>query len=76
MFPFWGMVLEKEKTPMKRMIVEIDEALCNGCGLCIPNCTEGALRIVDKKARIVSELFCDGLGDCLGHCPEHVVVRV
>ena len=61
---------------MKRMIVEIDEALCNGCGLCIPNCNEGALRIVDKKARIVSELFCDGLGDCLRHCPEHVVVRV
>ncbi len=54
---------------MKRMIVEIDEALCNGCGLCIPNCAEGALKIVDGKARIVSDLFCDGLGACIGHCP-------
>jgi len=58
---------------MKRMIVEIDEALCNGCGLCIPNCAEGALKIVDGKARIVSELFCDGLGACIGHCPQGAI---
>ncbi|MFX1562463.1 MAG: ATP-binding protein [Promethearchaeota archaeon] len=53
-----------------RDIIEIDEEKCNGCGLCIPNCAEGALQIVDGKARIVSEKFCDGLGACLGHCPQ------
>ncbi|MCX7788228.1 MAG: 4Fe-4S binding protein [Spirochaetes bacterium] len=58
---------------MKRMIVEIDESLCNGCGLCIPNCAEGALKIVDGKARIVSDLFCDGLGACIGHCPLNAI---
>ena len=58
---------------MKRMIVEIDETLCNGCGLCIPNCAEGALKIVDGKARIVSDLFCDGLGACIGHCPQGAI---
>ncbi|MGD0711846.1 MAG: 4Fe-4S binding protein [Bacteroidales bacterium] len=54
---------------MKRKIVKIDEELCNGCGLCIPNCQEGALQIIDGKARLISDLFCDGLGACLGHCP-------
>jgi ferredoxin len=52
-----------------RKIIEINEARCNGCGLCLPNCPEGALRIIDGKARLVSDLFCDGLGACLGHCP-------
>jgi ferredoxin len=54
---------------MKRKIVKIDEELCNGCGACIPNCQEGALQIIDGKARLISDLFCDGLGACLGHCP-------
>jgi Pyruvate/2-oxoacid:ferredoxin oxidoreductase delta subunit len=55
---------------VKRKIVEIDEGLCNGCGLCIPNCAEEAIQIVDGKARLVSDVYCDGLGACLGHCPQ------
>ncbi|MDA3930021.1 MAG: 4Fe-4S binding protein [Prolixibacteraceae bacterium] len=58
---------------MIREIVKIDEELCNGCGLCIPNCHEGALQIIDNKARLVSDLMCDGLGACLGHCPEGAI---
>lgn len=58
---------------MKRTIIKIDEDLCNGCGNCIPNCHEGALQIVDGKARIISDLFCDGLGACIGHCPEGAI---
>lgn len=58
---------------MKRKIVEIDEEKCDGCGLCIPNCPEGALQIIDGKARLVSDLFCDGLGACLGHCPQDAI---
>ena len=54
---------------MKRQIIKIDENLCNGCGACVPNCAEGALQIVDGKARLISDLFCDGLGACIGHCP-------
>lgn len=54
---------------MIREIIKIDEELCNGCGDCVPNCHEGALQIIDGKARLVSELMCDGLGACLGHCP-------
>ena len=55
---------------MKREIIVIDEEKCNGCGLCVPECHEGALQIIDGKARLVSDLFCDGLGACIGHCPE------
>ncbi len=55
---------------VKRLLIKIDEELCNGCGLCVPSCAEGALQIIDGKAKVVSESFCDGLGDCLGHCPE------
>ncbi len=55
---------------MKREIIKIDENKCNGCGLCIPNCHEGALQIIDGKARLISDLMCDGLGACIGHCPE------
>src|SRR3989338_6397047 len=53
----------------KRKIVRIDQDKCNGCGLCIPNCPEGALKIIDGVARMVSDIYCDGLGACLGHCP-------
>jgi NAD-dependent dihydropyrimidine dehydrogenase PreA subunit len=59
-----------------RKIVKIDEEKCNGCGLCIPNCAEGALRIVDGKAKLMSEKFCDGLGACLGHCPEDAITVI
>ena len=61
-----------------RKIIEIDEEKCNGCGVCIPNCPEGALQVIDGKARLVSDLFCDGLGACIGECPEdaiHVIER-
>jgi NAD-dependent dihydropyrimidine dehydrogenase PreA subunit len=53
----------------KRKIIKIDENKCNGCGLCLPNCPEGALQVIDGKVRLISDLFCDGLGACLGHCP-------
>lgn len=55
---------------MKRKIITIDERKCDGCGLCVPECHEGALQIIDGKARLISDLFCDGLGACLGHCPQ------
>lgn len=58
---------------MKRDIIKIDVDKCDGCGLCIPNCPEGALQIIDGKARLVSDLFCDGLGACLGHCPRGAI---
>src|SRR5512145_2171120 len=52
-----------------RKIINIDEELCNGCGNCVPSCAEGALEIVDGKARVVADIYCDGLGACLGECP-------
>jgi NAD-dependent dihydropyrimidine dehydrogenase PreA subunit len=58
---------------MIREIVKIDEELCDGCGVCIPNCHEGALQLIDGKARLVSELMCDGLGACIGHCPQGAI---
>jgi ferredoxin len=58
---------------MKREIIRIDESKCNGCGKCIPGCPEGALQIIDGKARLVSDLFCDGLGACLGDCPQAAI---
>ena len=58
---------------MLREIVTIDEELCDGCGECVPSCHEGALQIVDGKARLVSDRLCDGLGDCLGHCPQGAI---
>ncbi len=54
-------------------MVKIDEDLCNGCGECIPNCHEGALQIIDNKARLISDLLCDGLGACIGHCPMSAI---
>jgi len=53
-----------------RKIIKIDEDKCTGCGLCVPSCAEGAIQIVDGKAKLVSEKYCDGLGACLGECPE------
>ncbi|TAL76866.1 MAG: 4Fe-4S ferredoxin, partial [Bacteroidetes bacterium] len=58
---------------MKRDILKIDDELCNGCGLCVPNCHEGALQVIDGKVRLVSELMCDGLGACIGDCPEGAI---
>ena len=55
---------------VKRKIIKIDESLCDGCALCIPSCPEGALQIIDGKAKLVKESFCDGLGACLGDCPQ------
>ena len=52
-----------------RKIVKIDEEKCNGCGICVPSCAEGAIQIIDGKAKLVSDKFCDGLGACLGECP-------
>ena len=56
-----------------RKIIEIDEKLCNGCGECVPSCAEGALEIVDGKARMIAEKYCDGLGACLGECPQNAL---
>lgn len=62
----WKIV--RKMVDMKRDIITIDENKCNGCGECIPGCPEGALQVVDGKARIISDLFCDGLGACIGNC--------
>jgi len=56
-----------------RKIVRIDEEKCNGCGACVPACVEGALQIVDGKAKLISETYCDGLGACLGECPQGAI---
>jgi len=58
---------------MIRKIVKIDEEKCNGCGVCVPACAEGALKVIDGKVRLVSEVFCDGLGACLGECPQDAI---
>jgi ferredoxin len=58
---------------VKRKIVNINEDLCNGCGSCIPKCAEGALQIVNGKARIIKDTYCDGLGACLGECPQGAI---
>ena len=61
---------------MKRKIIQIDEDKCDGCGLCIPECPEGAMQVIDGKARLISDLFCDGLGACIGHCPQGAIEMV
>ena len=53
-----------------RKIISIDEEKCNGCGLCVPSCAEGAIEIIDGKAKLVADRYCDGLGACLGECPQ------
>jgi NAD-dependent dihydropyrimidine dehydrogenase PreA subunit len=58
---------------MKRTIIKIDEEKCNGCGLCVNGCHEGALQLIDGKASMISELYCDGLGACIGECPEGAI---
>lgn len=58
---------------MKRRIIEIDEELCDGCGDCVPSCHEGAIAIVDGKARLLGDQLCDGIGDCLGDCPQDAI---
>lgn len=58
---------------MIRNIINIDEEKCNGCGLCVDACHEGALKMVDGKAKLVSESYCDGLGDCLPECPTGAI---
>ena len=56
-----------------RKVVKIDEDRCDGCGTCVPSCAEGALKIIEGKARLVSEVYCDGLGACLGECPQGAI---
>ena len=63
-------------TKTLRKIVEIDEKKCNGCGLCVPSCEEGAIQIIDGKARLVAENLCDGLGNCLGECPQDAITVI
>ena len=61
-----------------RKIIQIEEDKCNGCGVCVPNCAEGAIKIIDGKAKLVKDSYCDGLGACLGHCPQdalHIIER-
>ena len=58
---------------MVRDIISIDEELCTGCGLCVSGCPEGAIQLIDGKARLVSETYCDGLGACIGECPEGAI---
>ncbi len=67
--PFIQQVHKRSSNGMKRQIITIDETRCSGCGDCIPGCPEGALQVIDAKARLISDLFCDGLGACIGHCP-------
>jgi MinD superfamily P-loop ATPase containing an inserted ferredoxin domain len=58
---------------VKRKIVHIDEDKCNGCGVCVHACHEGAIQMVNGKAKLVSDVYCDGLGDCLGPCPTGAI---
>ena len=59
-----------------RKIIRIDEARCDGCGLCVTSCAEGAIAVIDGRARLVSETYCDGLGACLGECPQGAISMV
>ena len=59
-----------------RKIIEIDEEKCDGCGNCVPSCAEGAIQIIDGKAKVVKDQYCDGLGACLGECPQDALKLV
>ena len=61
---------------VRRKIIEIDEDRCDGCGLCIIGCAEGALKVVDGKAKVIADKFCDGLGACIGECPSNALTIV
>ncbi len=61
-------------TKILRKIIRIDAEKCNGCGVCVPACVEGALQIVDGNAKLISERYCDGLGACLGECPQGAII--
>jgi ferredoxin len=58
---------------LMRNIVKIDEEKCNGCGQCVNACAEGAIKLINSKAKLVSEIYCDGLGACIGHCPQDAI---
>ena len=60
----------KQYKKINRKIIEIDDDLCTGCGNCVTTCAEGALEVIDGKAKVIKEIFCDGLGACIGECPE------
>jgi len=60
-------------TKVLRKIIRIDEEKCDGCGICVPACAEGALQVIDGKAKLISEEYCDGLGACLGECPQGAI---
>ncbi|MCA1794779.1 MAG: ATP-binding protein [Desulfotignum sp.] len=59
-----------------RKIIEIDDEKCDGCGNCVPSCAEGAIQIIDGKARVIADKYCDGLGACLGECPQGALTIV
>ena len=61
---------------MNRKIIVIDEEKCNGCGQCVTGCAEGAIALIDGKAKLVSEVYCDGLGACIGECPVGALTLV
>jgi Pyruvate/2-oxoacid:ferredoxin oxidoreductase delta subunit len=66
----------EDQMKIKRKIIRIDEEKCNGCGLCVPACAEGAIGIIDGKARLVADKYCDGLGACLGECPQDALTII
>lgn len=59
-----------------RQIIKIDEEKCDGCGDCVPSCAEGAIQIIDNKAKVVNETYCDGFGACLGECPQDAITMI
>ena len=59
-----------------RKIIQIDQEKCNGCGQCIDACHEGAIALVDGKAKLVSDIYCDGLGNCIGDCPMDAITMI
>jgi NAD-dependent dihydropyrimidine dehydrogenase PreA subunit len=61
---------------IRRKIIHIDEEKCDGCGLCVPSCAEGAIQVIAGKARLVSDVYCDGLGACLGECPQGAIAII